>query len=111
WADVTLLFTVPPGAFRPPPAVESAVVRAAFRAEPGAPLDDPAAFVHVVKAAFAQRRKTLANSLRAGFPRLGAVEVGRRLGRAGLDGRRRAETLTLQEFARLAQFFASPEAA
>jgi len=111
WAEVTLLFTVRPGAFRPPPAVDSAVVRAAFHATPRVPVDDPAAFVRVVKAAFGQRRKTLANSLRTGFPRLGPAEIGRRLERAGVDGRRRAETLTLQEFARLAHFFAPSETA
>lgn len=111
WADVDLLFVVPPAAFRPPPAVESAVVRAAFRASPRVPIGDPAAFVRVVKAGFAQRRKTLANALRAGFRGLGAAGVEAALARAGIDGRRRAETLTLPEFARLAQFFVAPEAA
>jgi 16S rRNA (adenine1518-N6/adenine1519-N6)-dimethyltransferase len=111
WADLALLFAVPPGAFRPPPAVESAVVRAAFRASPRVPIADPAAFARVVKAGFAQRRKTLANALRAGFAGLGAAGVEAALAGAGIDGRRRAETLSLPEFARLAQFFAGPEAA
>jgi 16S rRNA (adenine1518-N6/adenine1519-N6)-dimethyltransferase len=111
WADLALLFTVPPGAFRPPPAVDSAVVRAAFRASPRVPLDDPAGFVRLVKAAFAQRRKTLANALRSGFPALGAATVAQRLAAAAIDGRRRAETLSLEEFARLARFFVAPEAA
>lgn len=111
WADVVLLFRVPPTAFRPPPAVESAVVQATFRPAPRVPVEDPATFVRVVKAGFAQRRKTLANALRAGFPRLGAAGIAARLERAGLDGRRRAETLNLQEFARLAESFAGPEGA
>jgi 16S rRNA (adenine1518-N6/adenine1519-N6)-dimethyltransferase len=111
WADLALLFLVPPGAFRPPPAVESAVVHAAFRAEPRVPLDHPAGFVRLVKAAFAQRRKTLANTLRAGFPALGAAAVEARLAAAGIDGRRRAETLSLEEFARLSRIFVPPEAA
>lgn len=111
WADVVLLFRVPPTAFRPPPAVESAVVQATFRAAPRVPVEDPATFVRVVKAGFAQRRKTLANALRADFPGLGAAGVAVRLERAGLDGRRRAETLDLHEFARLAQIFAAPEGA
>ena len=111
WADLALLFTVPPGAFRPPPAVESAVVRTAFRAAPRIPLDDSGAFVRLVKAAFAHRRKTLANALRAGFPALGAAAVEQRLAAAGIDGRRRAETLGLEEFGRLARFFVVPEAA
>jgi 16S rRNA (adenine1518-N6/adenine1519-N6)-dimethyltransferase len=111
WADLGLAFTVPPAAFRPPPAVESAVVRVAFRSAPRVPVDDPAGFAHVVKAAFAQRRKMLANGLRSGFPHLPAAEIAARLGRAGLDGRRRAETLDLAEFARLARFFVAPEPA
>jgi 16S rRNA (adenine1518-N6/adenine1519-N6)-dimethyltransferase len=111
WADLRLGPTVPPTAFRPPPAVDSAVVHAAFRSAPRVALDDPVAFVRVVKAAFTRRRKTLANSLRAGFPHLGGDEVARRLARAALDGRRRAETLSLDEFARLARFFAVSEAA
>jgi 16S rRNA (adenine1518-N6/adenine1519-N6)-dimethyltransferase len=111
WADVALGFVVPPEAFRPPPAVESAVVHVRFRAAPRVPVDDPAAFIRVVKAAFAQRRKMLANTLRAGFPHLGAAGVAARLDRAAVDGHRRAETLDLQEFARLARFFAGPEPA
>ena len=111
WADVALLLVVPPGAFRPPPAVDSAVVQAVFRPSPRVALGEPGAFVRLVKAAFAQRRKTLANTLRAGFPGLGAAGIGRALDAAGIDPRRRAETLTLEEFARLAPFFAAPEAA
>ncbi len=111
WAELALLFVVPPSAFRPPPAVESAVVRAVFRASPSVPIADPAAFVRVVKAGFAQRRKTLANALRAGFPGLGVSGVEAGLTEAGIDGQRRAETLSLPEFARLAHFFAGSEAA
>jgi 16S rRNA (adenine1518-N6/adenine1519-N6)-dimethyltransferase len=101
WAEVTPLLVVPPGAFRPPPAVESAVVRATFRAASRVPLDDDAAFARLVRAAFGQRRKTLANALRGGG--LGsAARIGEALDRAAIDGARRAETLTLEEFARLA---------
>jgi 16S rRNA (adenine1518-N6/adenine1519-N6)-dimethyltransferase len=64
-----------------------------------------------VKAAFAQRRKTLANALRGAWPALGAAAVAERLAAAGIDGRRRAETLTLEEFGRLTPFFAVREAA
>ncbi len=111
WADLAPVVTVPPGAFRPPPAVESTVVQAVFRAAPRVPVDDPAAFVRLVKAAFAQRRKTLANALRAGFPELGPAGVARGLGTAGVDGGRRAETLDLEEFSRLARSFVAPDAA
>jgi 16S rRNA (adenine1518-N6/adenine1519-N6)-dimethyltransferase len=102
WADLELLFPVPPTAFRPPPAVESSVVRAVFRATPRVALADPQAFARVARAAFAQRRKTLENALRGGLPEAGADGVRAALATAGIDGRRRAETLTLEELARLA---------
>jgi 16S rRNA (adenine1518-N6/adenine1519-N6)-dimethyltransferase len=101
WADVSRLEVVPPAAFRPPPAVESAVVCARFRPAPRVPVPDEAALTRVVRAAFGQRRKTLGNALRGGGlgspPRLLAA-----LDAAGIDGGRRAETLALEEFVRLA---------
>jgi 16S rRNA (adenine1518-N6/adenine1519-N6)-dimethyltransferase len=101
WAVVTRLLVVPPAAFRPPPAVESAVIRATFERVPRVLVADEAAFARVVRAAFGQRRKTLGNALRGGglgsARRLAAV-----LDAAAIDGRRRAETLSLEEFARLA---------
>src|SRR5262245_13356080 len=72
--DVELALRVPPGAFRPPPKVESAVVRLTPRATPRVPPDLEGRFREVVRAAFAQRRKTLGNALAAGLGRsLGAV--------------------------------------
>jgi len=109
WADPALLFRVPPTAFRPPPAVDSAVVRVTFRRSPRIPLVDERAFLRVVKAAFAQRRKTLLNALRAAGPGLGGAGATAALAAAGVEGRRRAETLTLEELARLAQFFSVRE--
>lgn len=101
WADVTQLEVVPPAAFRPPPAVESAVIRVGFRAVPRVEVSDEAMFTRVVRAAFGQRRKTLANALRGGG--LGsAQQIAAALDRAAIDGGRRAETLALEEFARLA---------
>ena len=105
WADLRIVERVPPSAFRPPPAVDSAVIQARFHREPRPPLDDPARFAQVVKMAFAQRRKTLWNGLRAGFP---APAVAAALVAAGIDGGRRAETLGLEEFARLARFLGRP---
>ena len=101
WADVTPLEVVPPTAFRPPPAVESAVIRVVFRSTPRVEVSDEAAFASVVRAAFGQRRKTLGNALRGG----GLGSAGRlaaALAEAAIDGGRRAETLSLEEFARLA---------
>lgn len=104
WADLGLLCIVPPTAFRPPPAVESAVVHVTFRARPRIPLADAGAFVRVVKAAFAHRRKTLTNALRMGLPGLPPEAVGTALEAASIARGRRAESLSLEEFARLARF-------
>jgi 16S rRNA (adenine1518-N6/adenine1519-N6)-dimethyltransferase len=108
WADVALLEIVPPAAFRPPPAVESAVVQARFRRAPRVDVPDEAALRRVVRAAFAQRRKTLRNALRGGGFAGGEARVAGALLAAGLDGNRRAETLDLAEFARLAAALGGP---
>jgi 16S rRNA (adenine1518-N6/adenine1519-N6)-dimethyltransferase len=99
--DVELALRVPPGAFRPPPKVESAVVRLTPRALSRVPRDLEARFREVVRAAFAQRRKTLGNALAAGLGRsLGAVREAATT--CGVDPGRRAETLTIEEFVSLA---------
>ncbi len=89
------LFHVPPGAFRPPPKVESAVVRLVPRPEPGVAVRNPASFARVVQSAFAQRRKTLRNSLRG-------ILDARAISALGIDPTRRPETLEIREFAALA---------
>lgn len=98
-ADVDWLLTLPPGAFRPPPAVHSALIRLRFH-EPIPPVRDVRAMRTLVRAVFTQRRKTLVNSLAAaiGRPRGAAAAI---LARAGLDGRRRPETVTIAELAGL----------
>ena len=99
--DVELALRVPPGAFRPPPQVESAVVRLTPRPVARVPPDLEARFREVVRAAFAQRRKTLANALAAGLGQsLGAVRDAATT--CGVDPGRRAETLTIEEFVSLA---------
>jgi 16S rRNA (adenine1518-N6/adenine1519-N6)-dimethyltransferase len=100
--DVRLALRVPPGAFRPPPAVESAVLHVRVRREARAPLGDERRFRAVVYAAFARRRKTLANALAAGLG-LPLEAVRRAATTAGVDPSRRAETLTILEFAELAR--------
>jgi 16S rRNA (adenine1518-N6/adenine1519-N6)-dimethyltransferase len=95
------LFTVPPGAFRPPPKVDSAVVRL-VPLEPAQRHDaDPERLHAVVKAAFAQRRKTLGNALRQW---LDADAIRR----ADVDPKARAETLAPADFVRLAKVEATP---
>jgi 16S rRNA (adenine1518-N6/adenine1519-N6)-dimethyltransferase len=92
---VEKLFDVHPGAFTPPPKVDSSVVRLVPHAIPPIQVRDPIVFAHVVRAAFAQRRKTLRNNLKG----LMTAETVKSL---GIDPQRRAETLTLSEFAALA---------
>jgi 16S rRNA (adenine1518-N6/adenine1519-N6)-dimethyltransferase len=98
--DVRVALRVPPGAFRPPPKVDSAVLHLRVLREPRIPLADPRRFETVVRAAFAQRRKMLANALGAGLG-LPLDVVRRAATAAGVDPTRRAETLTLSEFAAL----------
>jgi len=94
--QVSPLFEVPPGAFRPAPRVTSAVVRLVPRDEPPVRIRDFARFDHLVATAFAQRRKTLRNSLR-GLLDAAAIEA------AGVDPGARPETLGLEQFAALAR--------
>jgi len=100
-ASVERVLTLPPGAFRPPPKVTSAVVRLRFH-EPAADVGSSAVFERLVRGMFLQRRKTLANALQPVAGTLGR-SVPQLLERAGIDGHRRAETLTLEEIARLAR--------
>jgi 16S rRNA (adenine1518-N6/adenine1519-N6)-dimethyltransferase len=104
-ADVERLLTLPPGAFRPPPKVHSAVVRLRFR-QPTVRLTDVRLFEALVKTIFTQRRKTLANALKP-FASTRGLEARAAIAAAGLDGRRRPETLQLSELARLAAAFAA----
>jgi 16S rRNA (adenine1518-N6/adenine1519-N6)-dimethyltransferase len=98
--DVSLALRVPPGAFRPPPKVDSAVLHLRVLREPRVSLADERRFETVVRAAFAQRRKMLANALGAGLG-LPLDVVRQAVAAAGVDPTRRAETLTLSEFAAL----------
>ncbi len=104
-ADVTRLLAIPPGAFRPPPEVRSALIRLAFR-PPAFRLTDPQLFERMVRRMFTQRRKTLLNALTAFAADTGA-RAGDVLAAAGIDPRRRAETLEVVEIARLADLFAA----
>jgi 16S rRNA (adenine1518-N6/adenine1519-N6)-dimethyltransferase len=94
-----IMFLVPPASFIPPPAVDSAVIRCTVREKPPVEVNERV-FFRVVKAAFAQRRKTLSNTLKTtGVP---ADTLRVILEKAGIDGTRRGETLSLQEFAAIA---------
>ncbi|HUI45982.1 MAG TPA: 16S rRNA (adenine(1518)-N(6)/adenine(1519)-N(6))-dimethyltransferase RsmA [Nitrospirota bacterium] len=102
YAEPHIEFLVPAGAFTPRPDVDSAVITLALRGSPAVSLRDEGSFLRVVKAAFSQRRKTLRNSLKqldVSKEKMEAV-----LDRTGIDLGRRAETLNVEEFARLADF-------
>jgi 16S rRNA (adenine1518-N6/adenine1519-N6)-dimethyltransferase len=100
-ADVDRVMTLPPGAFRPPPKVTSAVVRLRFRPA-SADVGDPATFERVVRGVFQQRRKTLQNALRPVADALGrtATEL---IERAGVDGTKRPEELGVADLAALSR--------
>jgi len=105
-ADVTRVLSLPPGAFRPSPKVHSAVVRLKFR-PPNVAIADQKLFVRMVRTMFTQRRKTIANALKPfGIER--GVEPVRALSAAGIDPKRRPETLDLAEMAALAGAFSRP---
>jgi 16S rRNA (adenine1518-N6/adenine1519-N6)-dimethyltransferase len=95
----TKLFEVPPSAFKPAPKVRSAVVTLTVRERAAVDVDDEDRFFALVRAAFAQRRKTIANNLKvfAGAIRL-STPISVTLERARIDARRRAETLSIEEF-------------
>jgi 16S rRNA (adenine1518-N6/adenine1519-N6)-dimethyltransferase len=95
WCRVTALFAIGPGAFRPPPKVDSAVVRLVPRAPGEIGIEDPARFSAIVRDAFGQRRKTLRNAL----SRLCDEATIRA---AGVDPQCRAEQLPVSAFVRLA---------
>jgi len=97
-----LLFRIRPGSFYPPPEVESAVVRIVPHTVPPVQVDDTRAFFRIVRAGFSQRRKQLRNALAAGLG-LSPEEVALRLQETGIDPRRRAQSLTLQEWAVVAR--------
>ena len=91
WCEVTSLFVVPPGAFRPPPKVDSAVARLVPRDPATVGIVDPKHFAELVKAAFGQRRKTLRNALNGIVDEAGFAA-------AGVRSDLRAEQLDVADF-------------
>ena len=100
YTEPEIVLEVPPKSFLPAPEVDSVVISCRVREKPAVAAADERMFFRVVKAAFGQRRKTLANAMKgAGFQK---EEIARAFEAAGLDAGRRGETLSLQEFAVLA---------
>jgi 16S rRNA (adenine1518-N6/adenine1519-N6)-dimethyltransferase len=100
WCEVQLLLRISPSAFRPPPKVESAVVRLLPRRPPQPTAADPESLDRVVRAAFGQRRKQLANALK-GMLQHDAIVA------CEVDPAARAETLAVADFVRLADALAA----
>lgn len=105
WADIAIVLSLPPGAFRPAPKVHSSVVHLKYRAA-RPPVIDPSIFVALVRAIFTQRRKMLGNAL-APFAVSRGRDAAESIAAARLDPRHRPEALGLEELARLADVFAS----
>jgi 16S rRNA (adenine1518-N6/adenine1519-N6)-dimethyltransferase len=104
-ADATVAFRVSKNCFRPRPDVDSAIITLRMQAHPAVTPSNEALFVKIVRAAFAHRRKTLLNSLRdEGFP---SAQFAQALAQADIRPTRRAETLSIEEFAALANALAT----
>ncbi len=103
YTEPEIAFLVPAHSFMPAPNVDSAVIVCKCRKEPPVDIVDEKIFFRVVAAAFSVRRKMLSNSLRN--MGVSGDDVKAWLERAGIDGTRRAETLSLDEFAQLTNTF------
>lgn len=103
FCNANYLFDVPNTSFMPPPKVTSTVVRLDLLDKPRVSVKKEEMFFKTVKASFAQRRKTLLNALsNAGFSGFSKAEISEILKNIGIDEKRRGETLSIDEFARLA---------
>lgn len=106
--EVEKLFQIPSNLFHPPPKVHSAVVRLRRLPHPRAEVRDEERFRRVVKAAFAQRRKTLLNSMRSDAQLATPEQLAAALHSAGIDPTRRGETLTIEELAAIERSLPEP---
>lgn len=103
FCSANYLFDVPNTSFMPPPKVTSTVVRLDLLDKPRVSVKKEEMFFKTVKASFAQRRKTLLNALsNAGFSGFSKAEISEILKNIGIDEKRRGETLSIDEFALLA---------
>lgn len=100
-----IVLDVPPKSFLPAPAVTSSVIRCVLRDKPPVDVVDEKLYFRVVKAGFAQRRKTFANTMKT--TGLSKDRIEELLAKANIDGQRRGETFTLQEFADVANAWAA----
>jgi 16S rRNA (adenine1518-N6/adenine1519-N6)-dimethyltransferase len=103
FASVEKIFDVTASCFYPRPKVESAVIRGNFLDKPVMELINAAFFTQLVKASFAQRRKMLINNLKKSklLTDVEEEKIKEILAYAGIDGKRRGETLSVMEFGKL----------
>ena len=102
YAEPKLLFDVPAHCFMPQPKVTSAVIQLQVRKQRNWDILDEKIFFRTVRASFAMRRKKLSNGLASGFPELGKQGAAEVIRAAGFDENIRGETLSIPEFARIA---------
>lgn len=107
YAEPQLLFDVPASCFIPQPKVTSAVLQLRTRQTPPCEIADEKLFFRVVRAGFAQRRKTLVNSLSSGFGEMSKQQLGEILEQCGISPTVRAETLDIPAFASIANAIAA----
>ena len=98
WANVSIVQRLKPGDFSPPPKVDSAVIRCQFLIGPRHPVQSIPALETLVRLSFTQRRRTIENNLRLRYP-----DLKHYFKLVGISEVRRAETLTVSEFVRLAE--------
>ena len=102
YAEPELLFDVPAHCFLPQPKVTSAVIQLRVRKQRNWDILDQDIFFRLIRASFAMRRKKLSNGLASGFPELGKAGAAEVIEAAGFDANVRGETLSIPEFARIA---------
>jgi 16S rRNA (adenine1518-N6/adenine1519-N6)-dimethyltransferase len=105
YGEAKRIFDLKPGSFYPAPDVTSSVVHIVMRPQAAVALTDEALFWRLVRAAFGQRRKQLGNTLRAAIADREQLQSA--FHTTGIDPQRRGETLSLGEFAALANFLAA----
>jgi 16S rRNA (adenine1518-N6/adenine1519-N6)-dimethyltransferase len=108
YTEPTLESRVPASCFHPRPDVESRIIRLDVRDEPLCRVDDADFFQRLVRTAFSKRRKTLLNNLKSSSLSVSDEQITTVLSTLGIDGARRAETLSVKEFAALSNLLDRP---
>jgi len=108
YSRASIAFSVGPKAFLPPPKVESAVVKFDILPTPSVEVEDEKTLQEVIRSAFTYRRKTLSRALQSGnFPDLPAAKIQGAMRAAGIPPLARGETLSLEQFGKLARLLSS----